>query len=91
MNNTKQDGGDRVIVPFEEAVKRLPDKAEIHTFRNPAASILVGADWSREEVIAAMRKHQVEETGPGASKMNHGLAFRDAGRWVFVETVKVTQ
>ena len=77
---------DKVFVPFNEAVKRLPDGEEIHTFRQNSLA-LIGADWERSEIIALLRVHdgRIEETGPVAMRMHHGLAIND-GSALFIET-----
>lgn len=70
----------------EEAIAMLPDGDSIHTFRNPAPSVLVGADWEREEILKAINKYDFELTGEAASAMDHGMAFKDEYGWCFVET-----
>lgn len=74
------------ILTKEEAIAMLPERESVHTFRNPAPSVLVGADWGREEIIKAINKYDVELTGKEASAMGHGMAFQDEYGWVFVET-----
>ena len=74
----------------EDAISLLPDRDYIHTFYN-AAFGLVGADWSREDIVDKVKKSKYREiTGPGARKMNHGLAVYDVGaihnEILFIET-----
>lgn len=66
----------REFVTYEQAVAMLPDDDEIHTFVNSAANILLGADWSREDVLEFFRKHdgEIELSGENATRMKHGLA-----------------
>lgn len=71
---------------YDEAIKYLPDGPQIHTFRNSAAGLLLGADWEREDLLATMRKYAVLPTGPGARAMRHGLALRDDQGVLFIET-----
>lgn len=75
---------ERVVLTKEQAMERLPDKENIHTFRQ--AGVLIGADWQREEVLEAINKYQFEESGAQATKMGHGMVFCDATGHVFVET-----
>jgi hypothetical protein len=63
-------------VPIAEAIKRIGKGRDIHTMFNPRMNVLIGADWSRQDVIAAMRKHGVEESGPDATDMGHPLVIR---------------
>ncbi len=78
-----------LTISYDDAILQLPDGDEIHTFINPHG-ILVGADWSREEVLASLKSaKEIFITGPQAQAMNHGLAF-DRGNWelVYIETKK---
>ena len=79
---------DREIVPLESAIAMLPDKPEVHTFRNPGAGMLLGCDWERDKLIALMGKHDVELAGEMATGMDHGLVLRDDTSWLFIETRK---
>jgi len=80
------DDKDAVVLTYEEAVALLPEGKEIHTFVNPAG-ILVGADWTRKEILKALKKHKVVVTGSQAQAMKHGMAFWDGSMHVFVETI----
>ncbi len=75
-------------IPFEQAQAMLPPGDFIHTFVSPTGGLLVGADWSREDVLEAMKEFGVMKSGEGAESMNHGLVFFDGERNVFIETVK---
>lgn len=81
-------GEPAVVVPFDDAVKRLRANGPIHTFRQGGGLMLVGADWPREELLAAMMAAPaIEETGKLASSMGHGLAIMDGHGWLFIETL----
>lgn len=78
-------------VTYEEAVSLLPDGEYIHTFTNPAMDLMVGADWSREEILDKLRRSTIERTGPGARSLGHGIAAYtvDGGKikgLLFIET-----
>jgi hypothetical protein len=79
---------EKVFVPYDEAVKRLPDSPEIHTFRQSIANVLIGADWPRDDILSTLsaHAHAIEETGPMAQHMNHGLAIHDDRGALFIET-----
>ena len=78
---------DQVLLTYEEAVSRLPDGDEIHTFRNPNG-MLIGADWDRQELLSAMKAaEKILVAGRAAQAMHHGLAIlNDQGRLLFIET-----
>lgn len=86
-----------VKVPVDEAVARLDVTEDydcgngpepcVHTFRETAFGLL-GAHWSVEEARAMMEKHGVEESGPAATGMNHGLVVIDENGPVFFETAR---
>jgi hypothetical protein len=68
-----------------EALAMLPDKKSIHTFRNSDIA-LIGADWTRKEIIEMMDIYDFELTGEQATSMGHGMAFKDELGWLFIET-----
>lgn len=76
---------DQYILSIEEAIAKLPDGEYIHTFRQ-AGPALIGADWSREDMMKAIDKFTFELTGERATSIGHGMAFCDEHGWVFVET-----
>lgn len=82
---------DEYKLTFQDAMALLPDKPAIHCIRNPVENVLVGADWSRAEVVAAIRRHGAERTGKAATSSGHGMAFRDEHGYVFVETRELAQ
>lgn len=63
----------RRYITYEEAVFLLPDGEYVHTFYNAAFGLL-GADWSKEEIIDKLRKSEVIElAGSQARAMGHGM------------------
>lgn len=76
---------ERVKLSLSDAVKMLPEGDTIHTFRSGRA-MLIGADWSRIQIITAMEKFGVELSGPSATFMNHGLVLKDETGHLFIET-----
>ena len=78
---------EKVFVPIEEAVRRLDVRdGRVHTFREGGPCLIIGADWDLEDLVAWMRGRKIEETGPGAQSMNHGLAGHDEGGPMFIAT-----
>lgn len=79
---------EKVFVPYAEAVTRLPDGDRIHTYRQSSMNVLIGADWFRDDLLAAIMEHAdtIEETGPHAQHMHHGLAIHDHHGPLFIET-----
>ena len=71
---------------FEKAVAMLPESDTIHTFVNPGASMLIGADWSRKQVLETFKKFTPELSGKEASSMKHGIVIWDGKKHVFFET-----
>ena len=60
-------------ITYEEAVYLLPNGDYVHTFYNASFGLL-GADWSREEILDKLRKSEIIElTGSQARAMNHGM------------------
>lgn len=74
-----------IVLSFDEAVKLLPDGDNIHTFRNPQAGLMFGADWDRAALLDAMRaSSEIQVTGPAAQAAGHGLAINSGGL-LFIE------
>lgn len=64
---------DRFIITPQQAEALLPDGDEIHTFRD--GGILIGADWSRAEIITCFAKaKEIEIGGDGCRRMRHPIA-----------------
>ena len=82
---------DEKTIPFDEAVKLLPDRDTVHTFRSGGAMML-GADWGRESLLAAMKAAtEIHVTGEVAQAMKHGLAIHNGGSWLFIEAANAEQ
>jgi len=73
-------------INIDEAINMLPDGGNIHTFRNPSAGMMIGADWNRDDIIEAMNKHGVGLSGEQAKAMDHGLVLEDKSGFLFIET-----
>lgn len=70
---------DRVFLDKEQAVSMLdPDSPFIHTVRD-SGPCLVGADWSREDILAAIQNRDCELGGTACRAMNHGLVIHTGG------------
>lgn len=81
----------RKFITVEEAVNLLPEGDYIHTFFNMPFGLL-GADWSREDVIDKFKtSDKIELTGEQARSLGHGLAVynndtKKQSEILFVET-----
>ena len=81
----------KVYISAEQAISVLPDGESVHTFYNPGFG-LVGADWSKNEVVDKLNKSDIIElTGPSARSMGHGMCAYNANtkyqsEILFVET-----
>lgn len=71
---------ERRVVPIDEAIRRIGRKKQIHTFMQGGPCI-IGADHNREELIAAMRQHGVEDSGGMAASMGHTLVIVNYPTW----------
>lgn len=73
----------RFLTP-EQAEFLLPDEESINTFYNLPVT-LVGADWSREEVLAKIHDPDVliEMTGEQARNMGHGMCVHPSAERYF--------
>ena len=79
-----------ISLSFDEAIKLIPDREEIHTFRNPGG-MLLGADWDRAKLLDAMRKSPaIQVSGETAQRMGHGLVIEDDGL-LFIEAANYDQ
>ena len=77
---------------YDEAVSLLPDNEDIHTFKN-APFGLIGADWSRDDILAKLKEPDIviELTGEQAKAMKHGMcAYSKNAKYqseiLFIET-----
>ena len=63
----------RTYITIEQAISVLPDGDAVHTLYNPGFG-LVGADWSKEDIMDKLRRSDIIElTGPAARGMGHGM------------------
>lgn len=71
-----------VTLTPEEALALLPEGEYVHTFRNPGAGMMIGADWRRDEVEREIRDAERRElAGQVATDMGHGLVvFRKGAK-----------
>ena len=64
----------------EEALYCVGDKEQIHTFIN-APFGLIGADWSRENLIEKLENAQdIQIGGEACRNMGHGIVLSHKGR-----------
>ena len=81
----------RKFITVDEAINLLPEGDYIHTFFNMPFGLL-GADWSREDVIDKFKtSDKIELTGEQARGLGHGLAAynndtKKQSEILFVET-----
>ena len=81
----------RKFITVDEAINLLPEGDYIHTFFNMPFGLL-GADWSREDVIDTFKtSDKIELTGKQARGLGHGLAvynndIKKQSEVLFVET-----
>lgn len=63
----------RTYITYEQAVTLLPEDEYVHTFYNTSFGLL-GADWSKEEILDKLQKSEIIElTGETARSMKHGI------------------
>lgn len=75
---------------YEEAVAMLPEGEYVHTFRG-GGFVMLGADWSRDEVIKALRDApEIRRAGEVATAMHHPIAINHDG-WIFIEAKRAEQ
>lgn len=82
----------KYYLTYDEAVSLLPNNEDIHTFKN-APFGLIGADWSRDDILAELKKPDIviELTGEQAKSMKHGIcAYSKNAKYqseiLFIET-----
>lgn len=82
----------KYYLTYDEAVLLLPVNGDIHTFKN-APFGLIGADWSRDDILAELKKPDmvIELTGEQAKAMKHGIcAYSKNAKYqselLFIET-----
>lgn len=77
---------ERVFLTYEQAEALLPAGDEVHVFLNQAPNIIVGADWSRDEVLGLLRGYRSELSGAMATRMGHGIGLIRGNERVFIAT-----
>jgi hypothetical protein len=80
----------RTFLTKDQALAMLPEEGDVHTFRS-SPGILVGADWRRSDVVAAIEKagpEELEVGGPQCQAMGHSLVLWTRGEPLFIETKK---
>ena len=73
------------LTPRQARAMLPPRVRHIHTFLGQGP-IMVGADWSRRDVLILIRRGDCEKAGPIATGGGHGLAVREGPRLWFIET-----
>lgn len=75
----------------EKALAMLPDGDTIHTMLG-GGGFMLGADWSRSDVEEAIANTEaLSLSGDFATAIGHGIAIKHDGRWLFVETRKLSE
>lgn len=81
----------KTYITIEQAISVLPDGDTVHTFYNSRFG-LVGADWSRDDILDRLRGCDIIElTGPATRGMGHGIcAYNKNAKYqgdiLFIET-----
>lgn len=77
----------RHITPAE-AISLLTDGDDIHTFRNPGPSALIGADIRRERIIEVINANPdtLQIGGETSRNMKHALVLEDEIGLLFIAT-----
>lgn len=72
-------------ITAEQAIKMLPDRESVHTFRG-GGFMCLGADWPRKSIVDALNAADVIQlSGRVATAMHHGIVI-DKGGLLFIET-----
>lgn len=89
-------------VGYDDAVARLvvkpgedPGAQEVHCFVNPAPSLVIGAAWALDQVLACLRRSadagELGEAGPEARLLGHTIRALDRpGKIVWFEARDVS-
>lgn len=75
----------RTFLTAKQAIAMLPEGDYVHTFRD-GIGMLIGADWSRKDLIKAIKKAKPELAGEMATNMKHGLVIFDDHGPLFIQT-----
>ena len=80
---------DKTFLTLDQAIPLLPEGNEIHTLRNPAAGILIGADWTRARILEVLAAAPfIEVTGPRAQETGHGLFVEDEHGALYIQAAE---
>jgi hypothetical protein len=84
---------EKVILTSEQAKAMLPDGDTVHVMGNPTTNVLVGADWSREDIAKQIDTAVgCELAGAKATASGYGLAvWPSEDRVLFVQTKQQEQ
>jgi hypothetical protein len=79
---------DRILYTVDEAAAMLPDGDTVNVKVNNAAGFIIGADWTKDDLLDAMSKAAfVEASGPLAARTGFGLfMLSERGDRYFIET-----
>lgn len=75
------------VLTKEQARRMLPDGETIHTFYSTSLA-LIGADWSKGDILASIDDHDCEIGGLECQRFNHGLVIHTQPGPLFVECKK---
>jgi len=75
----------KVSVDYVDAVAMLAEDEFIHTFMNPWANMLMGADKSRESIINEMQDADIQIGGKMCRAMGHGLVMKTNEKTLFIQ------
>lgn len=74
------------FITKEKAIEIIGKKEEVHTFLNPGAGMLLGADWSWGEVLKALdAATEIQIGGEESQRMKHPIVIDYKNRYVFIE------
>jgi hypothetical protein len=76
----------RVVLSKEEASSLLPKEDLIHSFQS-VGTVLIGADWEKEELVDLINRCECEIGGPKSIELGHGLVIRIGDIPLFVNTI----
>ena len=77
----------RIFLSKDQAIAMLPQGQTIHVFRNQGL-LLVGADWSRSEIIDLLvHSKTIEIGGSQCRALGHPIAAFDGEGYFFIEAI----
>jgi len=81
---------EKIFLTAEQAIGLLSNEEDIHTFRS-WTGILIGADWSRNELIRSFQSagnEDIQIGGDQCKAMGHGLVLFTGNDPLFIEVDK---